>query len=82
MIRMAMSPTILAISNTTTLRDSDNAAKRERQGVEPVVRDLALISVGACVALAIAWSYEADLFAIFFATSAAVAIVEAVRRSV
>jgi hypothetical protein len=51
--------------------------------VDPKVRELALVSGIACVALGLAWIYEADYFAIFFfAAAAAIAIVEAVRRSV
>jgi hypothetical protein len=50
--------------------------------VDANVKELALISGIACVALGMAWLYEADFFAIFFATAAAIAIVEAVRRSV
>jgi hypothetical protein len=46
------------------------------------VKELVLLSVLACLGLGLAWFYEADFFAIFFATAAALAIVEAVRRSV
>ena len=46
------------------------------------VKELALISGVASFALGLAWIYEAEFFAIFFATAAAIAIVEAVRRSV
>ena len=46
------------------------------------VKKLVLISVIACLGLGLAWFYEADFFAIFFAAAAAIAIVEAVRRSV
>jgi hypothetical protein len=45
------------------------------------VRELALISLVACFALGLAWAYEADFFAMFFATAAAIAGVEAVRRT-
>jgi hypothetical protein len=51
-------------------------------GVDAGVRELALISAISSFALGLAWIYEADFFAIFFATAAAIAIVEAVRRSV
>jgi hypothetical protein len=44
-------------------------------------RELALISVMACAGLALAWAHEADFFAIYFAAAAAIAIVEAARRS-
>jgi hypothetical protein len=50
--------------------------------VDPNVRELILISVIACLGLGLAWFHEADFFAIFFASAAAIAIVEAVRRSV
>jgi hypothetical protein len=50
--------------------------------VDPKVRELALNSILACFALALAWAYEADFFAICFATAAAIGIIEAVRRSV
>jgi hypothetical protein len=43
------------------------------------VRELALISVIACVGFALAWAHETDFFAICFATAAAIAIVEAAR---
>jgi hypothetical protein len=46
------------------------------------VRQLASIAVIACCGLALAWSHEADFFAICFAIAAAIAIVEAARRSV
>ncbi len=48
----------------------------------PKVRELALIVIVACFALALAWAHDADVFAIWFAAAAALAIVEAVRRSV
>jgi hypothetical protein len=50
-------------------------------GVDARVRELALISLIACFCLGLAWAHEADLFAIIFAAAAAVAVVEAVRRS-
>jgi hypothetical protein len=50
--------------------------------VDTKVKELAVISVVAVLALGLAWRYEADMFAIFFAAAAAIAIVEAVRRSV
>jgi hypothetical protein len=49
--------------------------------VDPKVRELAFLSGIACLALGLAWFYEADYFAIFFAVAAAIAVVEAVRRS-
>jgi hypothetical protein len=35
----------------------------------------------ACASLALAWAHEADFFAICFTTAAAIAIIEAARRS-
>jgi hypothetical protein len=49
--------------------------------VDPKVRELAFISFIACFSLGLAWAHEADLFAMFFATAAAIAGVEAVRRT-
>jgi hypothetical protein len=37
--------------------------------------------IGETITLGSAWAYEADLFAMFFASAAAMAGVEAVRRS-
>jgi hypothetical protein len=48
--------------------------------VDPNVRELALVSGIACASLGLAWFYEADYFAIFFAGAAAIAIFEAVRQ--
>ena len=45
------------------------------------VRELTLLTLLACVGLGLAWAYEADYFAMFFAVAAAFAGVEAVRRS-
>jgi hypothetical protein len=44
------------------------------------VRELVLLTM-PCVCLGFAWSYEADFFALFFAAAAAIAGIEAVRRS-
>jgi hypothetical protein len=49
--------------------------------MDPRVRELALLTMLACVCLGLAWSYEEDFFAVFFAAAAAIAGVEAVRRS-
>jgi hypothetical protein len=49
--------------------------------VDAKVRELALISLAACLGLGLAWQQEADYFAMFFAAAAAIAGVEAVRRS-
>jgi hypothetical protein len=43
--------------------------------------ELAFISLAACLGLGLAWRQEADFFAMFFAAAAAIAGVEAVRRS-
>jgi len=45
------------------------------------IKDLALICVASLFALALAWNYEADYFAMFFAGAAALSLVEAIRRS-
>jgi len=50
--------------------------------VDPKARELALVSGIACVGLVLAWFYQADYFALFFAAAAAIALVEAARRSV
>jgi hypothetical protein len=49
--------------------------------VDATVKELALISVAALFGLILAWRYEADYFAMFFGASAAIAMAEAVRRS-
>jgi hypothetical protein len=50
-------------------------------GLDAKVRDLTIIALVSCFSLGLAWAYEADLFAMFFAGAAAIAGVEAVRRS-
>jgi hypothetical protein len=45
------------------------------------VKELALISVAAVFGLILAWHVQADYFAMFFAASAAIAIMQAVRWS-
>jgi hypothetical protein len=45
------------------------------------VRELTLLTTFACLCLGLAWAYEADYFALVFAVEAALAGVEAVRRS-
>ena len=45
------------------------------------VRELTIIVLVSCFSLGLAWAYEADFFAMFFAAAAAIAGVEAVRRS-
>jgi hypothetical protein len=49
--------------------------------VDATVKELALITVLATLALGLSWRDEADLFAMFFAAAAAIAGVEAARRS-
>jgi hypothetical protein len=49
--------------------------------VDATVKELALISVLAVFGLMLAWRFEADYFAMFFGASAAIAMVEAARRS-
>jgi hypothetical protein len=56
-------------------------AKGRGGELDPIVRELALLTLLACVGLGLAWAYEADLFAMFFAVAAAFAGVEAVRRA-
>ena len=51
------------------------------QGLGAKVRDLTIIALVSLFSLGLAWAYEADLFAMFFAAAAAIAGVEAVRRS-
>jgi hypothetical protein len=50
--------------------------------MDTTIRELGLISVVALMGLGLAWRYEPDLFAMFFGAPAAIAMVEAVRRSV
>ena len=45
------------------------------------VRELTVIAVFSLFSLGLAWAYEANFFAMFFAAAAAIAGVEAVRRS-
>jgi hypothetical protein len=50
--------------------------------LDNTVQELAVISVAAPFGLGLAWHYEADWFAMFFAAAAGIAIFEAVQRSV
>ena len=45
------------------------------------VTELAFISLAACLGVGLAWQQEASYFPMFFAAAAAIAGVEAVRRS-
>jgi hypothetical protein len=49
--------------------------------LDPIVRELTLLTALACLGLGLALAYEADYFAMVFAVAAALAGVEAVRRS-
>ena len=49
--------------------------------MDAMVKELTLVSVVAVLALGLAWSQEQEVFATFFGVAAAIAIVEAVRRS-
>jgi hypothetical protein len=55
--------------------------KRGGTRLDPIVRELTLLTALACLGLGLAWAYEADYFAMFFAVTAAFAGIEAVRRS-
>jgi hypothetical protein len=61
----------------THLRDPDTSANTDPMEVSS--KPVSLSIIGAFTGFA--WIYEADFFSIFFATAAAIAIVEAVRRS-
>jgi hypothetical protein len=50
-------------------------------GLNTNVRELTIITSVSLFSLGLAWAHEADLFAMFFAAAAAIAGVEAVRRS-
>ena len=50
-------------------------------GLDTNVRELTIVALVSLFSLGLAWAYEADLFAMFFAAAAAIAGVEAVRRS-
>jgi hypothetical protein len=56
-------------------------ASKGGDGVDTRVRELTLISLIACFCLGLAWAHEEDFFAITFAAAAAIAVPEAVRRS-
>jgi len=57
------------------------AEVEEKTDVDDTVKELVLISAAAVLGLGLAWRVEADYFAMFFAASAAIAIMQAVRRS-
>jgi hypothetical protein len=60
-----------------------NLSPRQRgeHGLDANVRELTIIALVSCFSLGLAWAYEADFFAMFFAAAAAIAGVEALRRS-
>jgi hypothetical protein len=62
-------------------RYRSTTAKGEARGFDAKVRELSLLTLLACLGLGLAWAYEADYLAMFFAEAAALAGVEAVRRS-
>jgi hypothetical protein len=49
--------------------------------MDRTVLQLSAICVVACLCLALAWTQEADLFAMFFAAAVAISGEEAIRRS-
>ena len=55
--------------------------QKGEHGLDANVRDLTMIALVSLFSLGLAWAYEADFFAMFFAAAAAIAGVEAVRRS-
>jgi hypothetical protein len=55
--------------------------RRGGQELDAKVRELTIIALVSCFSLGLACAYEADFFAIFFAAAAAIAGIEAVRRS-
>jgi hypothetical protein len=52
-----------------------------QSGMNTKTKELALIALLASLALGFAWRFDHDYFAIYFATAAAIAISEAVHRS-
>jgi hypothetical protein len=50
-------------------------------GVNATVKELAFITLLSCLVLGLAWRYEADYFVMFFAAVAAIAGMEAFRRT-
>jgi hypothetical protein len=57
------------------------AMAKGSEGLNPKVLELSLLTLLACLGLGLAWAHEADYFGMFFAVAAALAGVEAVRRS-
>ena len=74
-------PKFELIDNRTIRHYPPSTPTRDRAGMDAKTKELVLISLLACLALAMAWRFDADLFAIFFAIAAAIAIGEAVHRS-
>src|ERR1700736_1795905 len=63
------------------LKASVCSRQRGGEGLDLKVRELTVIALVSLFSLGLAWAYEAGLFAMFFAAAAAIAGVEAVRRS-
>src|SRR6202048_2844068 len=61
------------------LKASVCSRQRGGEGLDLKVRELTVIALVSLFSLGLAWAYEADLFAMFFAAAAAIAGVEAVR---
>ena len=68
-------------SSLDTVQGHCSRIQKEGQALDAKVRELTIIALVSCFSLGLAWAYEADLFAMFFAAAAAIAGVEAVRRS-
>jgi hypothetical protein len=47
--------------------------QRGGAGLDPIVRELTMLTALACLGLGLAWAYEADYFAMAFAVAAAFA---------
>jgi hypothetical protein len=70
------------LSRVPSLVRCYSVAVGKREGrLDAKVRELTVITLVSLFSLGLAWAYEADFFAMFFAAAAAIAAVEAVRRS-
>jgi hypothetical protein len=63
------------------LKASVCSRRRGEQALDANLRELTIIALLSLFSLGLAWAYEANLFAMFFAAAAAIAGIEAVRRS-
>ena len=72
---------VKTIGARQTLIHSDVDAHAGRGGRDPKTRELALISILACLGLVLAWRVEAEYFAMFFAVAVAIAMTEAIHLS-